>query len=334
VPSHQSNTTLSSHHASNSLFGCIKPMSCTATNTRWTNNHAEIAMTLFQHDKHLSDKEICIDKYKKIKTRLEHYSFKVSADLPVVLDTGASFSLTPILDDFVTELSSAPINEIRGISATAQVVGQGLVKWPIWDLFGRVRVIQIMAYYVPDATIRLFIPQVYFQENEKGSCDVQGTRVIVNMQDGSALEFPYNAHSNLPLMIMDYVPEAGANLANIESLQGTNAMASLLTVADQTNQNLSLAQRELLSWHWKLDHSHFDWNQVLIMRRKISGPDAGNQHVVESPTVPSRTFTVQPIRWQNKDDNWAIFEGTPVAIQYSGPMRSIPATRSQQTNTF
>ena len=55
---------------SNTLFGNAKPMSCSATNTRWTNNHAEIAMTLFRHDEHLTDEEIRIDKYKKIKTRL------------------------------------------------------------------------------------------------------------------------------------------------------------------------------------------------------------------------------------------------------------------------
>ncbi len=44
---------------------------------------------------------------------------------------------------------------------------------------------------------------------------------------------------------MDMVPEGGANYANMEYLQNTNAMQAMLSVAGQTNQNLSPAQREL-----------------------------------------------------------------------------------------
>ena len=37
-----------------------------------------------------------------------------------------------------------------------------------------------------------------------------------------------------------------------------------LSVADETNQNLTRAQKELLKWHWKLGHAGFTWVQQLL----------------------------------------------------------------------
>jgi hypothetical protein len=82
-------------------------------------------------------------------------------------------------------------------------------------------------------------------------------------------------------MLMDMVPEGGANYESIEYLRDTTAMTALITVADQTNQNLTPVQRELISWHWKLGHSHLDWNQSL-MRTKRAGPDAGRAPPIKS----------------------------------------------------
>jgi hypothetical protein len=53
-------------------------------------------------------------------------------DLPIVLDTGgASTSLTPELSDFIGPLEPAPLNEIRGLTASTRVIGKGNVCWTI-----------------------------------------------------------------------------------------------------------------------------------------------------------------------------------------------------------
>ena len=83
---------------------------------------------------------------------------------PVVLDTGASFSLSPYKSDFVGPLRRSDVPSLKGLSATTTVEGIGTVEWTIRDVFGLVRTIRVSAYYVPQATIRLFSPQVYFQE--------------------------------------------------------------------------------------------------------------------------------------------------------------------------
>ena len=38
---------------------------------------------------------------------------------------------------------------------------------------------------------------------------------------------------------------------------------TFLSVADETNQNLTASQKELLTWHWKLGHANFQWIQTL-----------------------------------------------------------------------
>jgi hypothetical protein len=40
-------------------------------------------------------------------------------------------------------------------------------------------------------------------------------------------------------------------------------LSSFLSIADETNQNLTASQKELLLWHWKLGHADFQWIQHL-----------------------------------------------------------------------
>jgi hypothetical protein len=179
-------------------------------------------------------------------------------DLPIVLDTGASTSLTPVLSDFIGPLEPAPHNEIRGLTASTRVIGKGKVCWTIRDYWNVTGVIETDAYYVPDALIRLFSPQSYFQANQHvGRCVIQGQKTTLALPDQTVLEFPYNPHSNLPLMLPDNAFSAGLGRADLASFA---ARSSLLSVTDQTNQDL---RPELLLWHFKLGHAGFQWCQKL-----------------------------------------------------------------------
>jgi hypothetical protein len=186
------------------------------------------------------------------------------ADLPVVLNTGDSVSLTPILSDFVTPLVPTALTELKGLTSKTNVVGRGMIEWPISDFWNVPGVIRTMAYYVPDASIRLFSPQSYFQEhheNKQGRCVIQGKKATLELHDNMVLEFPYNPGNNLPLMLMDENFQVGIGRSDI-NLFSSN-LSSLLSVTDQTNQNLRPAQKELLLLHFKLGHAGFQWCQQL-----------------------------------------------------------------------
>jgi hypothetical protein len=178
------------------------------------------------------------------------YSFLTqSTDLPVVLDTGASTSLTPVLSDFIGPLEPAPLTEIRGLTSTTRVVGKGIVEWNICDYWNVPGVIRTMAYYVPDASIRLFSPQLYFQEKDnQGSCVIRGQKTTLTLSDQTVLEFPYNPRSNLPLMLTKESIRMVLARTDIEYFASNSA--SLLSVTDQTYQNLRPSQKELLLLHF------------------------------------------------------------------------------------
>ena len=61
--------------------------------------------------------------------------------MPVVIDTGCSISITPLLQDFVTPLQDATVQELTGITDTAKVEGIGWVEWPIRDQNGVIALI-------------------------------------------------------------------------------------------------------------------------------------------------------------------------------------------------
>ena len=93
----------------------------------------------------------------------------------VVIDTLASFSLTPILDDFIENIKPSPINEIQGLTHQTNEVGGALVQWKVRDIFDQTTSIKTKAYCVPETHICLFSPQTYFQKNHnQGNCSVKG----------------------------------------------------------------------------------------------------------------------------------------------------------------
>jgi hypothetical protein len=74
-------------------------------------------------------------------------------DIPVVLDTSSSVTLTPILSDFVGPLVPTALTELKGLTSKTNVVGQGVIKWPIRDYWNVPGIIRTTAFYVPNASI-------------------------------------------------------------------------------------------------------------------------------------------------------------------------------------
>ena len=52
-------------------------------------------------------------------------------DVPIVLDTGCSFSITPFSDDVVGEIIAPDVQEMHGLKDACKVTGMGWVRWPI-----------------------------------------------------------------------------------------------------------------------------------------------------------------------------------------------------------
>ena len=207
------------------------------------------------------------------------YALTPEVDYPVVLDTGASMSLTPNKTDFVSKIRPLTDKNIKSLNGSSIVKGIGIIEWFVVDYWNVTRKIRTEAYYVPEAQIRLFSPQTYFQEhNNQGNCVITGQKVKLTLPDGAELEFPYNRNSNLPFMIINKnAHEVGLSKSCLHTV-ATNYMS----VLEQTNQNITATQKELLKWHHRLGHLNFSWCQALfriprsdtqrqILRPKLAG---------------------------------------------------------------
>ena len=202
-------------------------------------------------------------------------------DYPIVIDTGASISVSPNIEDFVDGISDANVKDVRGLNHSTTVHGMGMVEWTVYDVHHSVKTIRTMAFYVPDATIRLFSPQTYFLEGDDDRahlfCDKDQT--ILTLHNGEQLVFPYNWETNLPFMLpatqmhkahtstrRREPPKVGLTHDDIMLFADPDALMGLMTVADEANQNLTATQKELLQWHWKLGHCNFQWVQALAAK--------------------------------------------------------------------
>jgi hypothetical protein len=107
---------------------------------------------------------------------------------PIVIDTGASVSATPILKDFV--------------DSKDRIIGEGPVEWLIRYMFGNKRRIRATAYYVYAASTRLFSPQTYFNDKKAGSPLITHDQSTLMLKDKSRFDFPYQ-ELNLPTILTE-----------------------------------------------------------------------------------------------------------------------------------
>ena len=224
---------------------------------------------------------------------------------PIVIDTGASTGITPILSDFISELTPSPNKEVNQLSGKTHVVGKGTVKWEVQDMWNNVFTLITEAYYIPNAAVRLFSPQKYFQEQNEGKCIVEKHKISIHIRN-KVLEFPYNLGGNLPLVLPDQKQAssliAGLTKEEVSFLAKPPILNAFLSVVDQTNQNITPSQKELLLWHQRLGHINMHWVKYLCAkpRKTNKGPKIATKckHVstCENPICTACHFAKQTRR--------------------------------------
>jgi hypothetical protein len=174
-------------------------------------------------------------------------AFKLSTSdslhIPIVVDTGASLSLTPYLADFNKTPDKSELKELQAVSSATKVEGIRTVRWKVIDLYGAVYTLKTKAYYVPSVHIR---PQAHFCELSKGSLDLNLDTLTLRFPNKVKLVFPINQASQWLLMFLDNHQGPQVGFSSKDSELFDNSQYVLTSVADKVNQNLDGPQRELL----------------------------------------------------------------------------------------
>ena len=219
---------------------------------------------------------------------------------PIVFDTGCSFSLTPFFSDFTQPLEKTEVDNMKGLSKDpVQVQGVGWVEWPIRDVFGKILIVRTKAFYVPQASMRLMSPQMYFREQQGGNGWFDQGKLMFCGADGDYLQFPYDWNNNIPHMYLDKnVPQAGLSSADIQNVQqafnleNPGFIEQAHNLLDDNNFNLTKSQKEVLLWHLRLCHMGFHWLQSLMRKRKNEHGEQADPPVI--PTKVQGTTSVAP----------------------------------------
>jgi hypothetical protein len=126
-------------------------------------------------------------------------------DVPVIIDTGASFSITLFEEDFVSCLETADTDAMHGLADSVLVKGVGWVEWTIRDAGNQIAIIRTKAYYyVPPAKIRLLrSPQTYFGFHNGGHGTFNQYEISIFTPEDVKITFPYTAGGRLPMVFMD-----------------------------------------------------------------------------------------------------------------------------------
>jgi hypothetical protein len=245
---------------------------------------------VFHYDTTLSN---CTDK------TLEIYVSPNSKELPIVIDTGASNSITPIAADFTRGIHKADLQSLTQVNGTTPVCGQGPVEWPIEDVVGTRRTITTDAYYVPDAGIRLFSPQVYIGSNKTANMHINNNGIAFTLKCGTLLRFPFNKGNNLPFMLTE---------RSLKSRQGSHFTSSLNVISDREgaaynnslidrsvfnrdNFNLNPAQQELLKWHCRWCHCDLNRVRMILSKPRQPKKTAVTGEIVPQIVIPAETGT-------------------------------------------
>jgi len=67
-----------------------------------------------------------------------------------------------------------------------------------------------------------------------------------------------------------------------------------MSVADETNQNLTKAQKELLQWHWKLGHLRFQWLHRLMRPKNPKSKKHLDDDGLLAPVIETKIPTARP----------------------------------------
>jgi hypothetical protein len=168
----------------------------------------------------------------------------------LILDTGASVSVSPERSDFVGPIQRVQHTTLQGIAAGLPIAGTGTVRYTCTTDAGEPIVVNIPdVLFVPTCPSRLICPRQLLGSLPGPATATVTTTATLFSFSGGEITVPYHTHSKLPVIwtsnsIQAYVNYCGPQSASQPAL-GVPA-------------NLTPAQLIKLRWHNRLNHMGFD----------------------------------------------------------------------------
>ena len=164
-------------------------------------------------------------------------------DQPIVIDSGASFSVSSLIDDFDPQHYITMRSKCNQLAGSADVLGRGPVSWSVPNTSASTTTLRPIVRHIPSAQIRLFSPQDYFLQLDGDCLFVDKHGCTLQLPDGDKISVSFNLHNNLP-MLSPVV--AADSLFSFNTITQSSINES---IASESNQNITSNQKVLLVWH-------------------------------------------------------------------------------------
>lgn len=208
---------------------------------------------------------------------------------PLIVDSGASCCISPHKEDFISYAPSTV--KIKDLSGSNSVAGCGLVKWTVLDQYGRPHNIEILAYHVPKASVRLISPQCVYQTKGLGGNGIQNEHSYTMVLDSGASFAASYGRANLPILPLESLQTNytcfWTQCFGVAATEEHDWSVHIFNASKQ-NKNLTLPQKELLLWHQRLSHVNlFTVHNLLRLKRspKVTAID-DFKPIRDKPTLP------------------------------------------------
>ena len=137
---------------------------------------------------------------------------------------------------------------------------------------GQIRALITRAYYIPSLEHRLLSPQDYFREDGPSPDDsfhIYSKHSRWTFEDGEQMIVEYDPITRLPLI---------SAFADVNKTAEQLALACDDSVLQETNQNITDAQKTLLRWHFRLGHASMKIVKWLAVSGFLGTTPAGLEH--------------------------------------------------------
>jgi len=184
---------------------------------------------------------------------------------PIIIDTGASVTVTPCATDFITPIRPVQSVEIKGIAAGLQVRGYGDVRYSFYNDAGQKQHLHLRnCLYVPQCTSRLiWTRQIGISTGHPADGFTSHAEQAYLIVQGQRTTVKYDTISSVPLL---YTAPGIQSFHRFCAQQSYLTKASDMPISDTVPaeftpflyRNLTKAQQQKLHLHERCAHVHWD----------------------------------------------------------------------------
>jgi hypothetical protein len=212
--------------------------------------------------------------------------------VPLVIDTGASITVTPYSTDFISPIQPVQSVEIKGIASGLQVRGFGDVCYKFYNDAGELQTLTLPnCLYVPQCTARLLCPrQIGATSGHPGDGFNATSDNPILTFEGKQTTIQYDNISNLPIL---YTAPGVTSFHRYCAKQGYLNKLSDKNLSEDASptflyRNLTPSQQRKLHLHERCAHAH--WDQINSWIRNGSLPCDKSLASVPDPVCATCQF--------------------------------------------